>query len=148
MKTPLMFLLFSCLSVSIAVAQNVEPNFDGAGVKGHQPMFSGCEEMDNIKERRKCAEQKMMQFLYGNIKYPDEAREDGIEGVVVIKFFVDEDGSIWDAEVARDIGGGCGMEALRVVESMPDWNPGTIDGNPVGMHVHLPVKFSLGKRNK
>ena len=149
-KTSALFVLLCTCCVTIC-AQIVVPNFDGPSSSGRQeeqPMFPGCEEVEDLDERKICADQKMLQFVYGNIRYPAEARREGIEGMVVIKFFVEEDGSIWDAEILRDIGGGCGKEALRVIESMPDWNPGTIDGNPIGVSYNMPVKFWLGKEKK
>ena len=143
------FLYFFCAAIC---GQNIKPSFDGPSrpleYQREKPTFPGCEDIVDKKERLKCADEKMLQFVYGNMKYPAEARRDGIEGMVIIKFFIDEDGSILDTEIGRDIGGGCGEEALRVVESMPNWNPSRIDGNPIGVSFTLPVRFKLGKYKK
>lgn len=93
-------------------------------------------------------EQKMLEFLFGNIKYPPFARTNGIEGLVVVSFIINEDGSLSDVSIKREIGGGCGAEAVRVVESMPTWTPGSIDGIPIKVSYNLPVRFKLGKTKK
>jgi len=108
-----------------------------------QPSFPGCENISDKAEKKKCADEKMLQFIYGNIKYPAIARENGVEGMVVVKFVVEKDGSITAAEVVRDIGAGCGAEALKVVNMMPKWEPGKQRGRPVRVQFNLPVKFKL-----
>lgn len=108
------------------------------------PRFSGCEEISGTSsEKKQCAEKKLMQYIYGKIKYPTIARENGIEGLVVVSFVVEKDGSISGAQVLRDIGGGCGAEALRVISSMPDWTPGYQRTKPVRVKFNMPVKFQL-----
>lgn len=82
-------------------------------------------------------------YLGKNIQYPDLARENNITGTVVIKFVVEKDGSITRASVLREIGGGCGKEALRVVNAMPKWKPGKQSGKAVRTEFTLPVQFEL-----
>ncbi len=107
------------------------------------PAFPGCEGISDKAEKKRCADEKMLQFIYGNIKYPAIARENGVEGMVVIKFVVEKDGSISAPEIVRDIGAGCGAEALRVVKLMPKWEPGKQRGRAVRVQFNLPVKFKL-----
>ena len=85
----------------------------------------------------------MYKFITDNLKYPQLALENGIEGRVYINFTVEKDGTISDVRVLRDIGGGCGQEAKRVVEMMPKWNPGKQKGKPVRTSFNLPVNFVL-----
>ncbi len=85
----------------------------------------------------------MLQFMYENINYPKIARENGIMGTVVIKFVVETDGSITNIKILRDIGGGCSGEAVRVLQTMPQWNPGIQNQIPVRASFVLPVKFEL-----
>ena len=82
-------------------------------------------------------------YLSDNLQYPDMARDDNITGKVVIRFVVEKDGSITKASIAREIGGGCGKEALRVVNSMPKWKPGKQSGKAVRTEFTLPVDFQL-----
>ncbi len=88
-------------------------------------------------------EEKMMEYLRDNIKYPQAAKETGITGRVLVSFVVERDGSITNAKVDRDIGGGCGAEALKVIKSMPKWEPGKQRGKSVRVEVRMPVAFNL-----
>jgi len=88
-------------------------------------------------------EQALYQFLLNNLNYPDTARDAGIEGTVYVSFVIEKDGSVSNAKVVRDIGGGCGREALRVVNLMPKWNPGQQKGKAVRCQFILPVSFTL-----
>lgn len=85
----------------------------------------------------------MYKFLGQNIKYPQLARENNITGRVYITFIVEKDGSVSNVRVLRDIGGGCGKEAARVVESMPKWTPGHHKGKNVRVQCNLPINFNL-----
>lgn len=85
----------------------------------------------------------MVKFMAENVKYPKEAIDKKIAGRVFVNFVVDTDGSIIDAKIERGIGGGCDEEALRVVNAMPKWKPGTMDGKPVKVRYMLPVVFKL-----
>lgn len=112
------------------------------------PRFPGCEDVAGTKNDIKaCADRKLMEFIYQNIKYPTIARENGIQGTVVIQFVVEKDGSIGNASVVRDIGGSCGEESLRVVNLMKDlpkkWTPGKQRAKAVRVRFNLPVKFKL-----
>ena len=92
----------------------------------------------------------MLEFIYQNIRYPVIARESAIEGTVVVRFVVETDGSLQDIELVRDIGGGCGEEATRIVRLMNEkglrWTPGEQRGRPVRVQFHLPVRFKLMQR--
>ena len=85
----------------------------------------------------------MYKFLQDNVQYPQLALENGIEGRVYVTFVVEEDGSITTPRLLRDIGGGCGQEAIRVVKMMPKWKPGKLQGKPVRVQFNLPVSFVL-----
>jgi len=84
-----------------------------------------------------------LNFLARNVRYPATAREQNITGRVIITFTVEKDGSLTNVAVARDIGGGCGAEAARVIRSSPRWIPGTLKGSPVRVKFSVPVSFSI-----
>lgn len=88
-------------------------------------------------------EAELYKYLGKNLKYPDIAKEQNLEGRVFVTFVVEKDGSISSPRVTRDIGGGCGEEALRVVRGMPKWKPGRQRGAPVRTQFNLPVIFQL-----
>ena len=87
--------------------------------------------------------QKLADYLAKNIKYPQMARESGIQGRVFVNFVVETDGSVSKVNVMRSLGGGCDEEAMRVVKSMPKWKPGKQRGKPVRVSYILPVNFKL-----
>ncbi len=89
-----------------------------------------------------------LKFLAGNIKYPEAAIKNNIQGTVYLTFTVRDDGSVTDVKVLRGIGGGCDEEALRVVKLMPKWNPGEEKGKPVDVIFNLPIKFALDGTKK
>ncbi|MFP4064164.1 MAG: energy transducer TonB [Bacteroidales bacterium] len=95
-----------------------------------QPQFPGGEE----------ARQR---FLEENLRYPQMAREAGIQGTVFVTFVVETDGSVTDVQVLRGIGGGCDREAVRVVEMMPRWEPGRQRGQAVRVQFNMPIRFRL-----
>jgi protein TonB len=82
-------------------------------------------------------------YLSDNLRYPDAAREAGIEGRVVVKFVVNEDGDISDAQVVRGVNGDLDAEALRVIRKMPKWKPGKQNGRPVKVYYTVPVSYRL-----
>lgn len=87
--------------------------------------------------------ESLYKYLAQNIKYPQLARENNITGRVYVTFVVEKDGSVTGVRVVRDIGGGCGAEAVRVVKSMPKWTPGKQRGKAVRVQYNLPVNFTL-----
>ena len=94
------------------------------------PMFPGGDEA-------------RMKFLRDNIKYPQMARESGIQGTVYVTFVVEANGAITNIKILRGIGGGCDEEALRVVRQMPKWQPGKQRGKAVRVQFNMPIRFVL-----
>lgn len=112
------------------------------------PRFPGCEDAGGSNDEKKaCAEKKMLEFIYKNIKYPAIARENGVEGTAVLSFVVEKNGKVTDIKTLRDPGAGTGEEAARVVSLMNKegivWTPGKQRGRPVRVQFTLPVKFKL-----
>jgi TonB family protein len=85
----------------------------------------------------------LMRFLAININYPPAARENNIQGTVLLSFVVSSTGQVQKIKVLEDIGGGCGMEAARLISQMPKWNPGKLNGQPEAVHFTLPIRFKL-----
>jgi TonB family protein len=112
------------------------------------PRFPGCEEQDlSDYEKRQCAQRKLLEFIYEEITYPEEARKNEVSGMVVVQFIVEKDGSVSNVQAVRDVGSGCGAEAVRVVELMNErgiqWIPGKHHGENVRVQFNLPVSFKL-----
>lgn len=111
------------------------------------PRFPGCEGLSDPALKKPCADRKLLEFIYGNIRYPKPARRRGVQGICVVSFVVEKDGSLSNIRLTRDIGAGCGEEVLRVVQLMNDkklrWIPGRKYGKAVRVEFNLPVKFRL-----
>jgi len=106
--------------------------------------YKNCEEFfDDADKRKACSDRAMLERIYGNVRYPPEARKRGIEGMVVVSFLISPKGEIHEPEVVKFIGGGCDEESLRVVKAMPNWIPGKVEGEPVWTIFNLPIKFRL-----
>ncbi len=85
----------------------------------------------------------MLQYLQGNIRYPEEARDNNIQGRVLIQFIVEKDGSISNAEVVKSVHELLDAEAMRCISNMPAWTPGSQRGKPVRVRYTIPVNFKL-----
>jgi periplasmic protein TonB len=83
----------------------------------------------------------MRAYLAKSIHYPDSAKKNNIQGKVILQFIVNKDGSISNVDIMRNLPGGCGEEARRVVLAMPKWKPGLMNGQPVDMYYTLPISF-------
>ena len=89
----------------------------------------------------------LMAFLRENVRYPDLAHKQGVQGRVIVQFVVNRDGSISDAKVIKSVHEYLDKEALRVVNAMPYWKPGVKDGEKVRVQFTLPITFRLQKDN-
>jgi TonB family protein len=139
------------ITVTTVLLRSIIPSaqpVDNALVE-QMPYFMGCEDLENgTAEKRQCSNTNLIEFISSNIQYPDAAREQGIEGTVLLTFLVNAEGRIEKAEVLRDIGGDCGKEALRIVALMPKWEPALQDGKAMAISLNLPVTFSLQNANQ
>ena len=102
-------------------------------------VFERVEEMPEFPG----GDSELLQFLNTNVKYPQVAQENGIQGRVVCTFVVNKDGSISDIQVLRSVDPSLDKEAVRVINLMPKWTPGKQRGNVVAARFTLPVTFSL-----
>ena len=85
----------------------------------------------------------LMQYLSTNVRYPEDAKEAGAQGRVIVSFFVEKDGSISNARVTKPTYSSLDEEALRVIGAMPKWTPGKQNGEAVRVKYSLPVSFRL-----
>jgi len=85
----------------------------------------------------------LMRYIAQNVKYPTVAQENGTQGIVVVQFVVDADGSVTNAHVITSVDPYLDEEALRVIKSMPRWTPGKLNGKPVRVKYTTPIKFRL-----
>jgi len=102
-------------------------------------IFTDVEEMPSFPG----GDQELLRFIAENTKYPPLARENGVQGIVVVTCVVDERGRIDKVQLLRGIGGGCDEEAIRVLKAMPLWSPGKQRGMPVRVQYNFPFRFTL-----
>ena len=135
-----------CLPVKFSLGNN------GAQEKVLQyadelPRFPGCEQITNAEERTACATQKLYEFIYTNINYPKEDRDNNIEGQCIVQFVIGVDGSISDINVRRYPSEGLKQEVERIMHVMADmpqkWIPARNEGKAVPLQFTIPVKFVL-----
>ena len=88
-------------------------------------------------------EAALMKWLSDNIRYPQSAIDQNIQGRVTLRFVVKSDGKIDQVEVLRGLHPSCDKEAVRVIKMMEPWIPGKQNGNPVSVYFSLPVYFKL-----
>ena len=123
----MMLVLFFSFTTSTAQTKKNDMVFDVVEV---MPQFPG-------------GQIAMLQYLMKNIKYPEQAMKEGIQGRVTVRFIVEKDGSISDVKPVLSVHPLLNKEAVRVVESMPKWTPGKQNGKPVRVRFNLPVMFKL-----
>ncbi len=102
----------------------------------------------NVDSIRRCAETQLFSILAANIRYPEEARTNNIQGSVVVSCVIEpSNGRMTHLKLLKDIGGGCGTEALRVLQALDEaglrWQPGLLAGKPVRVQHALPIRFRL-----
>jgi TonB family protein len=82
-------------------------------------------------------------YLVRNIKYPEQAIKDSIQGRVFVTFVVNSNGEVKQTKVLRGVNEELNQEAIRVVSSMPNWEPGKQNGKKVSVQYNLPINFIL-----
>lgn len=106
------------------------------------PLFEGCDDdLISATQRRDCSLERIGKFINQHITYPDSAKAHQTEGMVLTKFIVDTAGNISQIELLRDLGDGCGKEAMRILRLMPRFAPARKDGKPVSCYMTLPFRF-------
>jgi TonB family protein len=108
-----------------------------------EPVFTAVEKMPSYPG----GEDARIAFMVQNLKYPEQAKKNGVQGKVFVTYVVETDGSITNVKVLRGIGGGCDEEAVRVISMMPKWNPGMQEGKAVRVQFNLPINFKLDSGN-
>lgn len=108
------------------------------------PYFGSCKISEGSNEEKKnCSFQAVRAFLAKNIRYPHLAADNRIEGTVVLSIIIGKTGRLESVNIERDLGGGCGEEALRVARLLEDWSPAIVNDQPVRFKMHIPVAFKL-----
>ena len=86
---------------------------------------------------------ELLKFLQDNLKYPESAKKNNLQGRVVVQFVVEKDGTPTEFNVVRSVDPDLDAEALRVLKTMPKWKPGMEKGEAVRVKFTVPVAFKL-----
>lgn len=124
---------------AVTAERSSEEEIDDRADDDGPDVFVAVEQMPKLKGGLSALAQK--------IEYPEEARQAGVEGNVIIQFVVDEQGNVIEPSVLRGIGAGCDREALEVVRQA-EFEPGRQRGKPVQVKMSLPVRFTLDNENE
>ncbi|MDO3391142.1 TonB family protein [Bacteroides sp. ET489] len=123
----------------IHVPQEVKDDLKGT------PVFEVVEQMPEYPDGGMAG---LMEYFKKNMRYPEAAKEAGMQGRVTVQFVVNKDGSISGAKVLRSVEPDFDAEAIRLVNAMPKWKPGMQGGKPVSVKFTVPVKFMLDEGNE
>ena len=88
-------------------------------------------------------QEQLTRFFTQHLRYPETAAVRHIEGTVVVTFTIDTAGAVCNAKIRNSLGHGCDQEALRLVQSMPRWEPATLNGRPVACGKTIRVDFRM-----
>lgn len=138
------FVLLPCLIFaqgrSVPTSYQDEPVYK---IVEESPRFQsdGCERNKDVIEKQHCSKFAFKHYIKANLRYPQEARDKNISGIVLLEVIVEPDGKVLFSRMLRDIGGGCGEEAIRLVKNMPLWIPGKQKGKEVRVQTPLTIEF-------
>lgn len=106
------------------------------------PAFGPCKKLSG-DERNQCTQLEIIKYVSKNTKYPPIAKDAGIQGTVYVYFVVDKSGDVTDSKVLRPVDPRLDAEALRVINTLPKFEPGKQRGKSVSVQYTIPVKFII-----
>lgn len=124
---------------SAAVKTEKQPSATDVVIEKTSPVFTSVELVPQFPG----GISSFSNYLAKNIRYPANARENGIQGRVIISFVVERDGTLSDAHVTRGVADDIDKEALRVIQASPKWEPGVQNGRSVRVAYSVPISFAL-----
>ena len=145
----LAILTFGCSDEDISLNQG--PDIEAKGIVDDQLNAVAGEDILAVVEEQATFPGGMAAWakhLQKTIKYPEQAKKEGIEGNVSLSFIVHEDGRIDNVQVARGIGGGCDEQAVNALLESPNWVPGKQGGKTVKTKMQIRVAFKLNAKRK
>ncbi len=175
-KVKVLFPVLLLITIPIAIAYGINKEKIAVSETNFVPLIETESLISNsvIKETHKDTSQKflvvenmpefpggedaLIKYVSSNLTYPEDAKKEGVTGRCFIQFVVEKDGSISNVEVFRSVGHNikdenkkaiakqCDDEAVRVIKSMPKWNPGEQRGKKVRVEYRMPITFNLGPK--
>ena len=139
-------LMAGCQPANGEAVEQEEIPFEATNVDESAPLDANTDEVFKVVEvdpEFPGGEEALYKYLAENIKYPVMAKNNKVEGRVYITFVIEKDGTVSDAKVLRSDNEELNAEALRVINAMPKWKPGTQRGVPVRVQYNIPISFKL-----
>ena len=137
----ILFVVFACSEEPGMKTEHIEGQGNTDGPKTEGEVYMVVEE----HPRYPGGMDAFYDYLASEIKYPEEAKNGGVEGRVYIQFFVDKDGSLSDVKAIKGIGAGCETEAVRALQNASWFEPGKQRGKPVRVRMAMPITFKLNQ---
>lgn len=133
-------------SEEIEFVEEVEEETDeifNFAVVENKPVYPGCEKLATEEEKFNCFNQSIMKHISKNFKFPEMARQMGIQGKVYVNFVIEKDGSISNVSIARGVDKLLDDEAIRTVKTLPKFQPAKQRGKSVRMQYTVPINAKL-----
>lgn len=102
-------------------------------------VYSFVEEMPEFPE----GEKVLQDFVNRNLVYPELEKTNKVQGTVMVRFLINEEGAVSDPTIIRGVSPGLDKEAVRIVKMLPNFTPGKQQGKPVKVYFHMPIRFKL-----
>lgn len=141
-----LLLMAGCQPANGEAVEQEEIPFEATNVDESAPLDANTDEVFKVVEvdpEFPGGEEALYKYLAENIKYPEKAKNNKVEGRVYITFVIEKDGTVSDAKVLRSVNEELDAEALRVINAMPKWKPGMQRGVPVRVQYNIPISFKL-----
>jgi protein TonB len=125
---------------------NIDDLKDNQMAGGDEVPPAEDEILENIVEQKAQfpgGENALLKFVADNLKYPSIALEQELQGIVIVRFVVEKDGSVGDVTVRKSLSEECDAAAIKVVKQLPKFIPAKSQGNPVRVWYTLPIRFRI-----
>ena len=129
----------STMQSPVAVERNAEAQVTNESNPQSETIYKSVEQMPMFPG----GEAGLLRYLQENIQYPPEAAKNNVQGRVILQFVVDKTGQVGEVKILRSVSEEIDAEAVRVVKSLPKFEPGRQDGKPVAVWYTLPVSFNI-----
>lgn len=136
----LTFLIIVCLTSTLAFAQYDNDVFTVVEI---MPRFlsDSCEQLGNERDRRQCANQALLNYIYDNIELSESAKQREVIGLNVASFVIEKDSTISNIRIIRSFDSAADSAVLKVLKEMPKWRPGQQRNRPERVKFNLPIRF-------
>ena len=129
----------STMQSPVAVERNAEAQVTNESNPQSETIYKSVEQMPMFPG----GEAGLLRYLQENIQYPPEAAKNNVQGRVILQFVVDKTGQVGEVKILRSVSEELDAEAVRVVKTLPKFEPGRQDGKPVAVWYTLPVSFNI-----